>query len=238
MRNVGCKDDDIKLLIAKKFLIPFDSGVVVIKHWRIHNYIQKDRFTPTKYQTEKAMLSLDENKSYTQCIQAVYSLDTQVRIGKESIDKESIDKESKEKEKKDINHKYGEYDHVLLTDAELERLIKDYGKPLIDKCITFLDEYIEEKAYKSKSHNLAIRRWVIEAVKKKNPNERMLPDWYQEEEKEPTKDEHIQTIIEEYKSMLEVVDMGITNENVLNKIENLKAMYKDLTGKEITRDVK
>ena len=87
MRNVGCKDDDIKLLIAKKFLIPFDSGVVVIKHWRIHNYIQKDRFTPTKYQTEKAMLSLDENKSYTQCIQNVSNVDTQVRLGEDSIGK-------------------------------------------------------------------------------------------------------------------------------------------------------
>jgi hypothetical protein len=87
MRNVGCKDDDIKLLIAKKFLIPFDSGVVVIKHWRIHNYIQKDRFTPTKYQTEKAMLSLDENKSYTQCIQNVSNMDTQVRLGEVSIGK-------------------------------------------------------------------------------------------------------------------------------------------------------
>ena len=96
MRNVGCKDDDIKLLIAKKFLIPFDSGVVVIKHWRIHNYIQKDRFTPTKYQTEKAMLSLDENKSYTQCIQNVSNMDTQVRIGKDSIGKANKEKSKKE----------------------------------------------------------------------------------------------------------------------------------------------
>lgn len=87
MRNVGCKDDDIKLLIAKGFLIPFESGVVVIKHWRIHNYIQKDRFTPTKYSSEKAMLSLDENKSYTLCIQDVSTLDTQDRLGKGSIGK-------------------------------------------------------------------------------------------------------------------------------------------------------
>lgn len=89
MRNVGCKDDDIKLLIAKKFLIPFESGVVVIKHWRIHNYIQKDRFTPTKYSSEKAMLSLDENKSYTLCIQDVSTMDTQDRLGKGSIGKVS-----------------------------------------------------------------------------------------------------------------------------------------------------
>jgi hypothetical protein len=48
MRNIGCKEDDAKVLIAKRFIIPFESGVVVIKHWRIHNYIQKDRYKQTK----------------------------------------------------------------------------------------------------------------------------------------------------------------------------------------------
>ena len=94
MRNIGCKEDDIKLLIAKKFIIPFESGVVVIKHWKIHNYIQADRFIPTKYQDEKTQLELDENKAYrlpkneldTQCIQNGYNLDTQVSIGKDSIE--------------------------------------------------------------------------------------------------------------------------------------------------------
>lgn len=64
IRNVGCKDDDIKLLIAKKFIIPFESGVVVIKHWKIHNYIRSDRMHKTKYSDEKAMLLLDENNGY------------------------------------------------------------------------------------------------------------------------------------------------------------------------------
>lgn len=41
MRIVGCSDDDLKLLVEKKFLISFDSGVVVIRHWRVHNNIQK-----------------------------------------------------------------------------------------------------------------------------------------------------------------------------------------------------
>lgn len=88
MRTTGTKDDDISLLIAKKFIIPFESGVIVIKHWKIHNYIQKDRYTETKYKNEKAMLSLDENKSYTltntientECIQNGYEVDTQVRL--------------------------------------------------------------------------------------------------------------------------------------------------------------
>lgn len=65
MRLVGAKDDDAKILVSKKFIIPFDNGVVVIKHWRMHNLIRKDRYIPTKYQEEKDSLFLDENNAYT-----------------------------------------------------------------------------------------------------------------------------------------------------------------------------
>lgn len=65
MRQCGASIDDINLLVAKKFIICFENGVVVIKHWKIHNYIQKDRYIPTKYEELKQMLSLDENKAYT-----------------------------------------------------------------------------------------------------------------------------------------------------------------------------
>jgi len=96
-RMVGCGDDDLKLLIAKNFIIPFDSGVVVIKHWKIHNYIQKDRYKETVYQEEKALLSTKSNKSYTldgieeipaenECIHDVYMLETQDRLGKDRIE--------------------------------------------------------------------------------------------------------------------------------------------------------
>lgn len=95
MRNVGCKEDDLKLLFVKKFVIPFESGIVVIKHWKIHNYIQNDRFHETKYKDEKALLEYDENKAYRltngyqndECIQDVYIMDTEVRLGKVSIGK-------------------------------------------------------------------------------------------------------------------------------------------------------
>lgn len=80
-RVVGGSDDDIKLLVAKRFIIPFDSGVVVIKHWKIHNYIQKDRYKPTTYIEEKSTLSVKQNGSYTECVQDGYNLDTQVSIG-------------------------------------------------------------------------------------------------------------------------------------------------------------
>ena len=66
--------------------------------------------------------------------------------------------------------KYGEYMNVLLTETEYNRLADDYGIETRKKAIKFLDEYIEEKGYKSKSHNLAIRRWVIDAINKKNNN--------------------------------------------------------------------
>ena len=97
MRNARCNDDDLKLLIAKKFIIPFESGIVVIKHWKIHNYIAKDRYTETKYKEEKSTLMLDKNKAYTTCIQPVYEMDTQVRLGKDSLGKVSIEEKSKEK---------------------------------------------------------------------------------------------------------------------------------------------
>lgn len=170
MRNVKCSEDDLKLLAIKKFIIPFESGVVVIKHWKIHNYISTDRYKETKYKEEKATLSLDENKAYTQkevsyteCIQPVYELDTQVRLGKDRIDKDSIGKISKEQK-----HKYGAYQHVLLADDEINKLINELGNELYTKCIAYLDEYIEMKGYKAKSHYLCIKKWVVDAVKEKD----------------------------------------------------------------------
>lgn len=94
----------------------------------------------------------------------------EIDIEKEiDIDKDSINNIPAPKEKK-VKHKHGEYQHVLLTDDEFNKLATDYGESVRDKAITFLDEYIEEKGYKSKSHNLAIRRWVIDAVKKGERN--------------------------------------------------------------------
>jgi uncharacterized phage protein (TIGR02220 family) len=95
-RMIGASDDDLKLLLAKRFLIPFESGIVVIKHWRIHNYIRSDRYKETVYQEEKAQLEVKENGAYTLPentgipvgIPNGYRLDTQDRIGKVSIGKD------------------------------------------------------------------------------------------------------------------------------------------------------
>lgn len=82
---VGAADDDLKLLILKRFVLTFDSGVIVLKHWKISNYIQKDRYKPTLYREEKATLYLKPDGAYTDhpsegvhpCIQSVSKEDTE-----------------------------------------------------------------------------------------------------------------------------------------------------------------
>lgn len=90
MRQCGATEDDLKVLLAKKFVLPFESGVIVIKHWRINNYLQKDRIQPTKYQEELALLELEDNGAYTK--QSEACIHDSVYIDKNSIDKNSIDK--------------------------------------------------------------------------------------------------------------------------------------------------
>ena len=66
MRQCGASQDDMNILIAKRYVLAFDSGVIVIKHWRLNNYLQNDRCTPTTYVEEKSTLMFDEKKSYTE----------------------------------------------------------------------------------------------------------------------------------------------------------------------------
>ena len=97
MRIVGASQDDLTILIAKKFIIPFENGVVVIKLWRIHNYIRKDMYHETKYKEEKGLLALDENNAYTlnvtsalrTCNEPVTKTSTQVRLGKVRLGKDN-----------------------------------------------------------------------------------------------------------------------------------------------------
>lgn len=66
MRMIGVQDDDLKVLLAKRFILPFESGVVVIKHWLLHNTIKMDRFSPTVYRKERIQIGMKKNKSYTE----------------------------------------------------------------------------------------------------------------------------------------------------------------------------
>ena len=86
MRMTGHKEDDLKVLIAKQFIIPFDSGVIVIRHWRINNYLRNDRYKETKFKDEKNQLILGENEEYL--------LKNNLGIPMVDTDKISIDKNS------------------------------------------------------------------------------------------------------------------------------------------------
>lgn len=163
LRMVGGGQDDLKLLIAKQFIIPFDTGIVVIKHWKIHNYIQRDRYKETVYKDEKSMLTTKPNKEYsvmdTECIHDVSKLDTQDRIGKVSQGKDS----------KKVKHKYGEYKNVLLTDEEYQKLEDEY--PDLPERIERLSEYVESTGKSYKSHYATIRAWARKDKKQvKKPN--------------------------------------------------------------------
>ena len=163
MRQSGSSEDDLKILIAKKFIIPFESGVIVIKHWRINNYLQKDRYNETKYLEEKSTLQIDEKGAYTS---NVYT--DSVYTGKDRLGKDRLDNSISEP--KPRKHKYGEYKHVLLTDEEMEKLKHDYPQVHIPGVIKQLDEGIELKGYKYKNHYLALRKWIEKDYKQFTQN--------------------------------------------------------------------
>ena len=163
MRSAQCKTEDLNLLVENELLISFKSGIFVIKDWKIHNYIAKDRYKETKYKEEKATLELDENKSYTVCIQSVDKLETQDRLGKDRLGKESIGEEREIADKpptppKIPKHKYGEYNNVLLTDEEYLKLQQEYTD--YEERIDRLSSYIASTGKAYKSHYATIRNWA------------------------------------------------------------------------------
>ena len=100
MRQCGASMDDLNILIAKRYVLAFDSGIIVIKHWRINNYLRQDRYTPTTYVEEKETLSLDAKGAYVESGEApvgippgIPPVDHPVHPDKDRLDKDSEDKE-------------------------------------------------------------------------------------------------------------------------------------------------
>lgn len=184
-RAVGCGDDDLKLLIAKRFIIPFESGIVVIKHWRVHNYIQKDRYRETVYREEKAMLEVKANNAYTlldtHCIQNGYSLDTQVRLGKDRLGKDSLEVgevrgndngNSTENVDNSVDNSPLEYMNgtlgkgvVLLTEVQRDALLEELGLDGFNHYVEKLANFIIDKGATIKNHYATIRKWANEDSK-------------------------------------------------------------------------
>lgn len=175
-RMIGCSEDDLKLLIAKNFIIPFESGVVVIKHWKIHNYIRNDRYKETVYQEEKALLQTKGNKAYTLGIPNGHQMDTQVRLGKVSLGKDRVVEVSgAETEENDNGSNEECYDPqfkmldgslgrgvVLLTDEQFESLLDKLGLDAFNHYISKLADFIIEKGAKVSNHYATILKWAKE----------------------------------------------------------------------------
>lgn len=142
-RSIGCSADDLKLLIAKNFIIPFESGVVVIKHWKIHNYIRSDRYKETVYQEEKALLDEKENKAYTIGIPNDNQMDTQVRLVEDSIGKGSLDKS---KAGKPVNVYYSTDERLNKAFADYVEMRKQIKKPMTARAVELAQSKLETLA--------------------------------------------------------------------------------------------
>lgn len=128
MRFIGASQDDLKVLAMKGFIIPFESGIVVIKHWRIHNYIRKDMYHETKYKAEKSMLEVDENNEYVLPVtgslqvrnEVVTNPSTQIRLDKNK-NRLDLDKNREDKNRVDKNI-------VQEDDERFEEFWKEYPR--------------------------------------------------------------------------------------------------------------
>ena len=180
-RLVGANENDLGMLIAKHFLIPFESGIVVIKHWRIHNYIQNDRYKKTVYTDEKALLDIKSNKAYTfkndlciqdeedmypECIQDVSKMDTQVRLGKVRLDKDRLVEGSigeisvEEQTTAPTTTKHGEHYLITLTPAEYQGLINLYGEQTVNFTIGKMDNWLYENNRRYSNCYSKIIDWI------------------------------------------------------------------------------
>ena len=103
-RTIGATDGDAQMLIAKKFIISFESGVIVIKHWRIHNYIQNDRFKVSSHYEERSKLVIKDNNAYTLDDGSILDTNCTPSIGEDRIGKSRLDKVSIGEAKEIIDH--------------------------------------------------------------------------------------------------------------------------------------
>ena len=174
VRMTGASTDDLNLLAIKKFIIPFESGVVVIRHWKIHNYIRKDTYNETVYKGEKSMLEIDENKTYnllnTDRQPYVDEPSTQVRLGKDRIGKDSI---GESEDKKDNSSapvsdssisKFGKFQNVMLTDQQIEDLNDNYSG--WENTVESLSAYMASSGKKYRNHYATVIKWY----KQDNPD--------------------------------------------------------------------
>ena len=116
IRITGASEEDLQILINKRFILDFGNGVIVIKHWKMHNTLKKDRYKPTQYQTQFNLLTVKENGSYTERNQSGTNLEPERN--------HSVDKSSKEEISLGEESVVGEVDAINATPTLAE--IKEY----------------------------------------------------------------------------------------------------------------
>lgn len=171
MRQVGASIDDLNLLIAKKFLIDFGNGIVAVKHWKVHNYIQKDRYKETKYLKEKSLLLIDERSIYSL---DVSKMDTQVRLGKVSLVLGKGSGSGSEDDNGGTDSEDNTFELfggtlgknvVLLTPAQQDSLLEQLGLDAFNFYMDKLSTFIIQKNAKVGNHYATILKWAKEDAK-------------------------------------------------------------------------
>ena len=175
LRMIGASEDDFKILVTKGFVIVFEQGIIVITHWKINNFIRKDRYKPTLYENEVQSLSQTKNGMYIKEV-GCHLVDQRLTSGQPSIDKGRLDKVSIDKGREEStpspnSKKYGEYQNIILTDEQykalqeklqshtdtmiekLSRYIKSTGKTYQDHYVTILNWYEQDKDKLSQKKN-------------------------------------------------------------------------------------
>jgi len=162
MRQCGASQDDMAILIQRRFVLAFESGVIVIKHWRMNNLLKNDRYKSTVYVEERSTLALDEKNAYTERVEPNWNqsgskVEPQDRLGKVSIGKDSLG-EDIEKEKKEKETRYGEYKNVPLSDSQMEKLKAEF--PDWQAWIEKVSDYCQRYGKKYSDYLAVIRNWA------------------------------------------------------------------------------
>lgn len=157
MRMTGTKEDDLKVLIAKQFIIPFDSGVIVIRHWRINNYLRSDRYKETQFKTELRQLALGENEEYL--------LENKVGIPLVDTDKNRIDKNSIEENNNNTTTNNTLFDYLQNNGFQLSPIQYEVVQQWDDNELT---RYAIKKAVLNNKFNISYIDKILTSFKKKN----------------------------------------------------------------------
>lgn len=158
-RMIGADPDELSLLIRKGYIIPFESGVMAIVHWHVHNKLRSDRYQPTMYKKELSMLTLGKDGIY-RCKSGKPNdnhTSTQDSEGKDNSGKNSSDE-----------HCFGEHKLIKLTDIQYEKLINGYGEALVHSNIHKMDDYCYENARKYNDYYLALISWIKKEINNGN----------------------------------------------------------------------